>query len=164
MHERRPFDVEAYIQQTLNESCFLCEIASGNPEYSHHVVYQDDFAIAFLNNYPTLYGQLLLAPIEHREQVTEDFTLDEYLALQALVYRLSGALRQVVPTERIYILSLGSQQANNHVHWHIAPLPPEVPYDQQQFEALQIRNGILDIPDGDMAELARRISRELQDD
>lgn len=40
------------------------------------------------------------------------------------VYRVARAVEQVVPSERTYVLSLGSQQGNAHVHWHIAPLPP----------------------------------------
>jgi len=31
---------------------------------------------------------------------------------------------------RVYILSLGSQQGNKHVHWHSAPLPFGVPVEQ----------------------------------
>jgi histidine triad (HIT) family protein/ATP adenylyltransferase len=66
-----------------------------------------------------------------------------------------------VPTERIYSLSLGSQQANAHVHWHVAPLPPGVPYDQQEFSALRKDNGILDVPEADQAELAQAIRGHL---
>jgi hypothetical protein len=35
----------------------------------------------------------------------------------------TSLLAAVVPTERMYCLSLGSQECNAHVHWHIAPLP-----------------------------------------
>ena len=66
-----------------------------------------------------------------------------------------------MPTERIYSLSLGSQQANAHVHWHVAPLPPEVPYEQQEFSALLKENGILNISETDQAELARTIRSHL---
>ena len=44
---------------------------------------------------------------------------------------------------RTYLLSLGSQQGNAHVHWHIAGLPPGVPYERQQFHALMTENGVL---------------------
>ena len=56
--------------------------------------------------------------------------------MQGFVYRVGSALSSVVPTERLYILSLGSQQGNSHVHWHLAPLPPGVPFEEQQFTAL----------------------------
>ncbi len=96
------------------------------------------------------------------KRVTGDFTLDESLALQARVYRVAEAVRQAVPTERVYILSLGSQQGNRHVHWHIAPLPPGVPYREQQLEALRIEKGILKMSDDEMAALAVRIRQRIQ--
>jgi hypothetical protein len=38
----------------------------------------------------------LVAPKEHREQVTGDFTLEEYIGIQKLVYRVTEAVRQEV--------------------------------------------------------------------
>jgi ATP adenylyltransferase len=86
----------------------------------------------------------------------------EYLALQQAVYQVAEAVRRSVPTERLYILSLGSQQGNRHIHWHIAPLPPGVPFMEQQLEALRIENGVLDLSDQEMDDLARRIRRNMQ--
>jgi ATP adenylyltransferase len=103
----------------------------------------------------------LVAPARHQEQVTGDFTMQEYLALQQVVYRTAEAVRKAVSTERVYILSLGSQQGNRHVHWHIAPLPPGVPFKQQQLEMLRVENGILDIPDHEMKKLVRLIRQHL---
>jgi len=159
--QRRAFDVDAYVRRSQRGACFICEIVAGNPEYCHHVVYEDDVAIAFLNKYPTLYGYTLVAPRQHREQVTGGFTADEYLHLQRVIYRVAEAVRHVVPTERLYILSLGSQQGNRHVHWHIAPLPPGVPYAEQQLEALNFENGILALSDAGMGVLAERIREAL---
>jgi len=116
-------DFEA-IRHNLEGRCFICEFLAGNPEFAHVLVYEDEDAVAFLNKYPALYGYVLVAPREHREQVTGDFSTAEYLRLQAVVHRVGEAVRRSVPTERLYILSLGSQQGNRHVHWHVAPLPP----------------------------------------
>ena len=55
--------------------------------------------------------------------VNGDFSTAEYLRLQAVVHRVGEAVRHSVPTERLYILSLGSQQGNWHVHWHVVPCP-----------------------------------------
>jgi diadenosine tetraphosphate (Ap4A) HIT family hydrolase len=129
---------------------------AGNPEYQHHVVYEDERAVAFLNRYPSLYGYVLVAPKDHREQVTGDFSLDDYLHLQAVVHRVGEAIRQVVPTERLYVLSLGSQQANRHVHWHLAPIPPGLPFEQQQLAALD-SNIVLDLTPAEQADLASRL-------
>ncbi|GHO60302.1 hypothetical protein KSB_87770 [Ktedonobacter robiniae] len=62
-----------------------------------------------MRDHPTLYGNTLVAPRQHHEQATRDFSLEEYLALQHVIYHVSEALRQVAPTERLSILSLGSQ-------------------------------------------------------
>lgn len=155
MHTRKPFDEAAYIERITTQPCFICEILAGR--LPHHLIYQDDVAVVFLDKYPSLYGYVLVAPVSHREAVTGDFSLDEYLALQRVIYHVAEAVRQTVPTERVYVLSLGSQQGNAHVHWHIAPLPPGVPFERQQLAALSSHEGILDIPDDEMAALAARL-------
>jgi diadenosine tetraphosphate (Ap4A) HIT family hydrolase len=157
MVTRQPFDLESYVHNIQTRPCFICELIAGNPEYGHHVIYEDEKAIIFLNKYPTLYGSLLVAPRRHREQVTGDFSLTEYLALQQLIYHMGETLRLVAPTERLYILSLGSQQGNRHAHWHLAPLPPGTPFEAQQCEALTLKAGVLQIPEVELAALAARL-------
>ena len=49
------------------------------------------------------------------------------------------------------LLSLGSQQGNRHVHWHVSPLPPGVAYEKQQLAVLSVRRGILPITTEEMA-------------
>jgi diadenosine tetraphosphate (Ap4A) HIT family hydrolase len=161
MNNRKHFDEDAYIERIQNSPCFICEMIAGRLN-GNHIIYQDDEFIVFLNKYPTLYGYALVAPIAHKEQVTADFTLEEYISLQRTIYQVAGAVCQSVQAERVYILSLGSQQGNRHVHWHIAPLPPGIPFKQQQLAALSVENGFLDIPDEEMAGLAQRIQRNLK--
>ena len=156
-----PFDSSEYEQRTRDDArsgrCFICSIVAGTRE-DHRVIYRDDICIAFLAKAPTLLGYSLLAPLEHRTDVVADFTEDEYLDLQRRAYRLGRAVSQAVPTERLYLLALGSHQGNSHVHWHVAPLPPGVPYDQQQTAAITHKNGYLDIPAADETNLASRIA------
>jgi diadenosine tetraphosphate (Ap4A) HIT family hydrolase len=161
MVDRKSFDLDAYIERIQSSPCFICEMAAGRLE-GNHVIYQDDAFIAFLNKYPVLYGYVLVAPIEHKEHVTGDFTIDGYLALQRAVYRTAEAVRKSVETERVYILSLGSQQGNRHVHWHIAPLPYGVPFKNQQLDALGVENGVLDISDHEMEKLAGLIRQNME--
>jgi diadenosine tetraphosphate (Ap4A) HIT family hydrolase len=155
MGRRKRVDFNA-IREELRGRCFICEMLAGNTEYQHHMVYEDEHAVAFLNRYPSLYGYVLVAPKDHREQVTGDFSLDEYLHLQAVVHRVGEAICQVVPTERLYVLSLGSQQANSHVHWHLAPTPPGLPFEQQQLAALD-SNIVLDLTQAEQIDLASRL-------
>jgi diadenosine tetraphosphate (Ap4A) HIT family hydrolase len=156
---RRKIDFEG-VRRRLGGRCFICELLAGNPEYEHELVYEDERAVAFLQRFQTLYGYVLVAPREHREHVVADFDLEEYLALQEVVHRLGNAVGRAVPTERLYVLSLGSRQGNPHVHWHLAPLPPGVPFERQQLAALDSDLG-LDFESDELAELAGRIRAAL---
>lgn len=157
MRERKPFDLAAYNRQVRGAPCFICTLVASKPGYTHHVVAEDDEAIVFLNKYPTLRGYCLVSPKQHREDLARDLSAEEYLRLQARVHRLARALKQVFDAERIYVLSLGSKQGNAHLHWHVAPLPKGVAPEQQQYHALMAENGVLDIPDAEMAAMAREI-------
>jgi diadenosine tetraphosphate (Ap4A) HIT family hydrolase len=159
---RRDFDGDAYTRRVRRGPCFICEIVSGREEQPHPIVYRDDVAIAFFNRYPTLVGYCLVAPVEHREGVVDDFTEDEYLALQRVVRRVGRAVSRVVPTERLYVLGLGSRDGNAHVHWHVAPLPPGVPYEDQQSRSLMVETaGYHDIPLAQREDLAERVRRAI---
>jgi len=159
-YPRIPFDRDAYEQRVRADStggrCFICSIANGERS-DHFVVFRDEVCVAFLARFPTLVGYTIVAPVEHRTGVVGSFTESEYVELQRRVHRLGSAISVSVPTERLYVLSLGSHQGNAHVHWHLAPLPPGVPYREQQFAALMTERGQLDIPDDDLAALAARI-------
>jgi diadenosine tetraphosphate (Ap4A) HIT family hydrolase len=140
---RVPMDLEAYSTRVRSSPCFICALLHGAPEDWHEVVWDDGDHIAFLSRYPTLYGYVLVSPKAHVEHVVGELTMDQYLRLQAVVYRVARAVEAVVPSERTYVLSLGSQQGNSHVHWHIAPLRPGTPYERQQFHALMAENGVI---------------------
>ena len=150
-------ETRAYAQRVRGSDCFICTLVRGDDD-ANPLVYEDETSIAFLNRYPTQLGYVLVAPKQHREQVTGDFAAEEYLALQRVVHQVGEAVRRAVPTERLYVLSLGSQAGNRHVHWHLVPLPPGVPYDQQQLAALDWeRAGMLELTDEERSELAARI-------
>jgi diadenosine tetraphosphate (Ap4A) HIT family hydrolase len=165
-YPRVPFDVQGYTARVTEDArdnrCFICAIVDGT-RTDHHLVYRDELCIAFLNRFPTLFGYTLVAPLAHRTGVVSDFSEVDYLGLQLRVHRVGRAVAAAVPTERLYILSLGSVQGNAHVHWHVAPLPPGVAYEQQQFAALMAEHGCLDIPDDDQAALAEQIARFLSE-
>ncbi|HEY3903528.1 MAG TPA: HIT family protein [Streptosporangiaceae bacterium] len=155
------FDIEEYVRRSTQGPCFICAILAGHPDYPHHDIYRDDETIAFLVHRPTLLGHCLVAPRRHIESWTDELDEAGFLALQRVVHRVARAVAATVPTERMYSLSLGSQQGNSHLHWHVAPLPPGVPYREQQFHALMAENGVLDVSDRSQADLARAIGRRL---
>lgn len=157
---RVPWQADAYLN-LARRACFICELVAGNPDYRHHVAYRDAVAVVFASRFPSVLGHFLVAPVDHREHAVGDFTAEEYVAIQRIVHRTGTALTSLLDVERLYVLSLGSQQANRHVHWHLAPLPPGVPYDQQQTAVFAPERGYLDVPDDDLADLARRLGERL---
>jgi diadenosine tetraphosphate (Ap4A) HIT family hydrolase len=159
---RVPWDMAAYLEH-VRSGCFVCRLVGGDPKQTEHVVYRDGLGIVFLARFAAIWGHLLVAPVEHREHVFGDFTEDEHVALQRLVHRAGRALTSVVPTERAYVLSLGSQQGNRHVHWHVVPLPPGVPYEEQQFGVFDESKGYLGTDDAEMEALAARLRDAMTD-
>jgi diadenosine tetraphosphate (Ap4A) HIT family hydrolase len=72
-------------------------------------------------------------------------------------------VREDVRAERVYVLSLGSNKGNAHVHWHVVPLPSGTPYEEQQFAAVMLETvGALKIPDREKAALATRIGQRME--
>ena len=164
MFERYQPDLDAYVRRVRTGPCFVCAILARDPAFpDHHIVYEDEDAIVFLTMNPAQYGYTLVAPNEHKEHVPDDFTVEEYLGLQRIVRSVAEAVREEVEAERMYVLSLGSNQGNAHVHWHVAPFPSGTPYEEQQFAAVMLETaGALKITDGEKAALAARIRRRMQ--
>jgi diadenosine tetraphosphate (Ap4A) HIT family hydrolase len=159
---RVAFDAHAYRRQ-VDRGCFICRLVQGGPgDQEEQVLWRDGETIAFLDRYPTVYGYLLVAPVAHREQVTGDLTLHQYLALQRVVHAVAEAVRLALTPERVYILSLGSQQANAHVHWHVVPCPPGVPFEEQQLALLdKEKRGILQLEPEEAGALLARLRAHL---
>jgi len=158
---RVAFDFDQYGRRVREGPCFVCAFLAGHEDYRHHTVYEDADTIAFLGRYPVQLGYCLVAPKAHIESWIDEMEEHEFLRFQGVVRRVARAVAATVPTERMYSLSLGSQQGNAHLHWHVAPLPPGVPYDEQQFHALMAVNGVLPVDDATQAALAQRIRDQL---
>ena len=163
MSERVPMDLAAYERRRLTGVCYICAMLAGDPDYPHETVYEDDAHIAYLSRYPAVVGYVLVAPKANIEHVVRDLAEPEYLRLMAVVRRVALSVESVVRPERTYLLSLGSQQGNAHLHWHVAPLPTGVPYHEQQFHAVMIENGILNRSAADQAVLAAQIRAAVPD-
>lgn len=159
-YERYQLDMDAYNKRSQTGPCFICEIVAKNPQYSTHIVFEDDKLIAFLDKYPRMYGWILVAPKEHREQAISDFVMEGFIYIQTMIYRIAKAVQEELGAERIYILSLGSNQGNSHAHWHIVPLPPGVPYQEQQIGIFKI--GILKILEEEQYSFAALIRGKIE--
>ncbi|MFI6996391.1 HIT family protein [Nocardia sp. NPDC050175] len=154
-------DADAYIARVQAENaagqCFICELTDEQTTRPRETVaYRDEHCIVFIPPYPRLYAYRLLAPRRHATNVVSDFTEDDYLALQLRIHRLGRVLTQITPTERLYVFSFGSMQGVAHVHWHLAPLPPGIPFREQQFAAVD-KPDYLVIAQAERDELAQRV-------
>ena len=155
--DKQPMDLDTYSANAQRPGCFVCAFLAGDPEYRHEVVFEDEDHVAFLDRWPTLPGKLLVCPRRHLEHVVRDFTEAAYLRMMLVVRRVALAAEDVLGAERTYLMSMGSQQGNAHLHWHVACLPPGVPYLEQQFEALRFENGVLTPSEAETADLAERL-------
>jgi histidine triad (HIT) family protein len=159
MTERLPFDLERYVRERAQGPCFICAMLRGEPGYHHHRIAEDEDTVLFLSKFPTQPGYGLVCPKRHVEDLAEDLSPEASLGLQARVHRLARALKQVFDAERIYVLSLGSQRGNSHLHFHVVPLPRGVPYAQQQYHALMAEHGVLRMEEAELAAMAATIGK-----
>ncbi|WP_149830132.1 HIT family protein [Streptomyces tailanensis] len=159
--ERQRADLDAYEDRARRGPCFVCAFVSGHPDYGHHTVFEDEDHVAFLDRWPTLAGKVLVAPKRHVEHVVRDLDQEAYVRLMLVVREVALAVEDCVGAERTYLYSLGSQQGNAHLHWHIACLPPDVPYEQQQFHALMAEGGVLAMSPEESVDMAARIRERI---
>jgi hypothetical protein len=131
------FDLAAHVERSRQGPCFVCAYLCGHPGYRHEHIFLDDHVVVHSS-----------ADIRHCS------------GTQSL--RLAEALKAVLPTERIYLMALGSHQGNADVHWHVAPPPPGVLYERQQFHAVMAENGVLEVAAEQQASFASKIRSALQ--
>ncbi|MFC1428529.1 HIT family protein [Streptacidiphilus sp. N1-12] len=162
MDRKQPMDLDTYFAAAQQPGCFVCAFLAGDPEYQHETVYEDEDHIAFLDRWPTLPGKILVCPRAHLEHVVRDLTGPAYTRMMMVVRRVALGAEDVLGPERTYLMSFGSQQGNSHLHWHVACLPPGVPYLEQQFEALRFENGVLTPTPAETTELANRLRAAIE--
>ncbi|MFD9515848.1 HIT family protein [Streptomyces sp. NPDC059979] len=155
--DREAMDLESYVERTRSGPCFVCAFLSGHPDYPHETVFEDEHHVAFLDRWPTLPGKVLVAPKSHIEHAVRDLDAAAYTRLMLVLREVALAVEDALDSERTYLYSLGSQQGNSHLHWHIAALPPGVPYEEQQFHALMTENGVLAPSPREVADTASRL-------
>lgn len=158
---RVAWDPEAYTERVRTGPCFVCRLVRGDPAQPEEVLHRDRLAVTFLSRPGVVPGHALVAPVRHAEDVVGDFPVEEYLQLQRRVHAVGTALTAALAPERLYVLSLGSRQGNAHVHWHLVPLPPGVPYPDQQLGLFDLAR--LGVPAVDPAPLAADLRERLTD-
>jgi histidine triad (HIT) family protein len=160
-----PITPEEY-NRIARSDCFVCRIIEGKPLVAHpHIVYEDEQVIAFLNQFPPQEGYTIVCPKRHVERLESDLSIEEWLHLQAVVQQAARAVSETTNAIRMYIASVGSPERNAHIHIHVCPCPPDTPFEAQQFEAMQVKNGkYLELSEARQEELASQIRAKLGSD
>ena len=105
----------------MKNDCIFCAIAAG--EIPSFKVYEDDFALAYLDINPCSEGHTLVIP----RKVEDDylFHLDEatYEGLWAFARKVAVAVKAAIPCKRVGVAVLGMEVP--HTHIHLIPLQSE---------------------------------------
>jgi histidine triad (HIT) family protein len=103
------------------QSCQFCRIIAGKIPAS--IVYEDDYALAFLDNRPASEGHTLVIPKKHYETIY-DIPDGEITPLFTVVKKMALALRKTVNPEGLTIAQRNGAAAGQHVpHLHVHLIP-----------------------------------------
>lgn len=101
--------------------CVFCDIVRGSR--AAHVIYEDEFHMAFLDRYPVVDGHTLLIPKAHRYVITE-MSAQSAGRLFSLVPGLSSAVLKATGARAFNVGQNNGHDAKQvvpHVHVHIIP-------------------------------------------
>ena len=105
----------------MKNNCVFCAIAAG--EIPSFKIYEDEFALAYLDINPFSRGHTLVIPKSHSSGLTD--TSDETLAkLIGTVKKIAAHLKDVLPCDGFNILQNNGEAAGQtvmHIHFHIVP-------------------------------------------
>src|SRR5438309_2349678 len=90
-----------------------------NKEIDHHLIYEDDLTIAFLDHKPVTKGHTLVIPkaeIDHLDDCPDEL----YQAVFTTVHKVSKRLRTELKPKRIALVVHGFEIP--HAHIHIVPM------------------------------------------
>jgi histidine triad (HIT) family protein len=128
--------------RVARSACAICRIVEGRPLFPGvRIVYEDEQTIAFLNQFPSQEGYTIVCPKRHAERYETDLSSEEWLYLLAVVQRIARAVSEATGAIRMYLASLGSPERNAHLHLHVCPCPEGTPFDEQQFAAMELKDG-----------------------
>ena len=133
----------------MKNDCVFCAIAAG--EIPCFKVFEDDFALAYLDINPFSEGHTLVIPKAHTTGLLD--TPEETLAaLIARVKKVAAHLKSALGCDGFHILQnngAAAGQTVGHIHFHIVPRregdPIEFanrPGDMEQLKALAARIGV----------------------
>ncbi len=103
------------------DDCIFCKIVAG--EIPCTKVFEDDFALAFMDIMPLGKGHLLVIPKDHYGSILE-IEPDLYGRLASLICKLAKPLKAAVNPDGMNVMQLNGKAANQvvpHLHVHLVP-------------------------------------------
>ena len=138
------------------DSCLFCKIIAG--EIPSTKVYEDDTVLAFLDIHPVNIGHTLVIPKVHATNLYD--APEETLAhMMSVIKKLSIAIKKSLNTDGINIEMNNDSVAGQiifHAHIHIVP--------RFSGDGFTHWNGARNYHDGEMNEVAQKISQKLSDE
>lgn len=101
--------------------CIFCKISEG--VIPSHKIYEDDYALAFLDIFPHAKGHTVIIPKKHFASL-DDIGLEEWNFLMSAVYKVAKKVEEVLKPDGMNIAMNNKPvagQAVPHMHWHIFP-------------------------------------------
>jgi len=101
--------------------CIFCKISAG--EIPSHKIYEDDYALAFLDIFPHAKGHTVVIPKKHLENI-DATSAEEWNFLLTAVYKAAKRVEEVLKPDGMNIAMNDKPVAGQvvlHMHWHILP-------------------------------------------
>jgi histidine triad (HIT) family protein len=103
----------------MADGCLFCQIVSGVTPAS--IVFQDDFALAFLDHRPLFPGHCLLIPKAHIETLGE-LPASSLEPLFGTAQSLAGAMERGLEADGTFVaINNKVSQSVPHLHVHVVP-------------------------------------------
>jgi histidine triad (HIT) family protein len=101
--------------------CIFCKIVAGGIPCTK--LFEDDFALAFMDICPLNKGHLLVIPKEHFENIL-DMEPELYAHMASVICKLSKAVNKAIGPAGMNVMQLNGKAGNQvvpHVHFHLVP-------------------------------------------
>lgn len=103
------------------EDCIFCKIVRG--EIPCYKIWEDDFAIAILDAFPSIKGQVLVIPKEHIAPYLFDIDDERYIKLMLCAKKITKAIDHSLKPIKTGLIVEGLEL--DHIHIKLYPLNKE---------------------------------------
>ncbi|MDO8642160.1 MAG: HIT domain-containing protein [Candidatus Woesearchaeota archaeon] len=102
----------------MDNGCALC--AAQQEDY--RLVYKDKHCFCIANIEPLNHGHFMVLPTRHVSELGS-LTAEEVHAIHQLFHRLETAVKKEYGHDALIALNRGSNTSQDHIHYHILPVP-----------------------------------------